>query len=190
MKSIALVFVSFVFLTSCQTSKPEQKDKKTLTDPVSASRDSESNAGAPPDVKDSTPSRKAMSDPVRPSKQKTLESIKPKAPSFPPNTISNCPAGLNGSLVGQIEQGRYCFTNVAEGSSRCLDRNDEPVRRQAESYCHKLKGHWTRTGVWKYGPDLDLKIDQLKRSSCQCGLWRGQALCKSFFKFKCQTVRL
>ncbi len=190
MKPIAIILCIFVLITSCQTSEPVQKENMAAQGSPSQKLETASNERARLESKDAKTSRNKMSQPVPQPQPRPLKQNLPKAPSFPPNTISNCPAGMNGSLVGQIEQGRYCFTNISEAPLQCLDRNDEPVRRQAEVYCQNLKNHWARTGVWKYGPDLDLKIGQLKRSSCQCGLWRGQSLCKSFFKFKCQTVRL
>ena len=112
--------------------------------------------------------------------------IKPKPIEYLPNTITHCPAGMSGGLVGAIERGRHCFTSQPEPGSRCLNTDDQVVLEKAENYCGKLKTHMTRVGRWRPQPHQQLRAGVRKRSSCRCGVYKGKDLCKAFFNFRCR----
>ncbi len=178
-------FLLFLLIFSaCQTVEVVPTSNPQKQTPVSVSKPPVVDAGRKIPKKTSR-KKMAMAKP-----KPRVEATPILSEPLPPNTISNCPAGLNGALVGRIDLGRHCFTNEPIQAGRCLGRNDDEVRKKAISYCQELKSHWTRTGDWKFGPELDLKINLLKRSSCRCGTWRGKPLCKSFFQFECETIRL
>ncbi len=173
------ISMSFLIL-SCQSTpeSPNVEKEQGAATPIAAPPVLET-------IKDKKGARKKMSMAVKVPKGFVPESQIQKPL---PNTISNCPAGINGSLVGPIENGKHCFTNPPTSSKKCLNGKDTRVQEKAELYCGKLKRHWQRKGLWKFGPGSDLRVENAKRYSCQCGTWRSKPLCKSFFKFNCETI--
>lgn len=178
-------FWSFVFLitTSCQTTPepPLIQMEMAQATPIEA-------PPVPATISESkpAPSRKKMALDVRRPRQSLQR--QEAAPVFN-NTITNCPAGMNGSLVGAIEKGRHCFTNEPVEAGRCLEKTDEMVQQKADSYCQNLKTHWKKVGLWLYGPELDLKTETIKKQACKCGSFQGKSLCKTYFEFECETIK-